>query len=162
MSAAPQKASAGAEKIAVTVSAVEPVNDLVTRFTFIRSDGRNFPPFSGGAHTVVTMQDGDRARLNPYSLMSDPADLSTYAISVRRDDAGRGGSLFMHQQVKKGDAMKLRIQSAGCTMVMEDLIVRPGDNIKLEVHLDTDEGNACNLDAATKVELLKQEPCKCH
>ena len=44
---------------------------------------------------------------------------------------------------------------------MEDLIVRPGDNIKLEVHLDTDEGNACNLDAATKVELLKQEPCKC-
>lgn len=63
--------------------------------------------------------------------------------------------------VKKGDAMKLRIESAGCTMVMEDLIVRPGDGIKLEVHLDTDEGNACNLDAATKVELLKQEPCKC-
>ena len=49
----------------------------------------------------------------------------------------------------------------GCTVVLEDLIVRPGDNIKLEVHLDTDEGNACNLDAATKVELLKQEPCSC-
>jgi len=63
--------------------------------------------------------------------------------------------------VKKGDAMKLRIESNGCTMVMEDLIVRPGDGIKLEVHLDTDEGNACNLDAATKVELLKQEPCNC-
>lgn len=63
--------------------------------------------------------------------------------------------------VKKGEAMKLRIESNGCTMVMEDLIVRPGDNIKLEVHLDTDEGNACNLDAATKVELLKQAPCKC-
>jgi propanediol utilization protein len=63
--------------------------------------------------------------------------------------------------VKKGDAMKLRVESNGCTMVMEDLIVRPGDGIKLEVHLDTDEGNACNLDAATKVELLKQEPCKC-
>lgn len=63
--------------------------------------------------------------------------------------------------VQKGDAMKLRVESAGCTMVLEDLIVRPGDNIKLEVHLDTDEGNACNLDAATKVELLKLEPCKC-
>ncbi len=71
-----------------------------------------------------------------------------------------------HQQaaqygVQKGDAMKLRIESFGCTMVMEDVIVRPGENIKLEVHLDTDEGNACNLDAATKVELLKYEPCKC-
>ncbi len=64
--------------------------------------------------------------------------------------------------VQKGDAMKLRVQSPGCTMVMEDVIVRPGDNIKLEVHLDTDEGNAGNLDAATKVELLKQEPCKCN
>lgn len=107
MSAAPQKAKAGAEKIAVTVSAVDQVNDLVTRFEFTRNDGRDFPPFSGGAHTVVSMQDGDRARLNPYSLMSDPADLSTYAISVRRDDAGRGGSLFMHQQVKQGDAMTI-------------------------------------------------------
>lgn len=63
--------------------------------------------------------------------------------------------------VKKGDAMKLRIESGGCTTVLEDLIVRPGEGIKLEVHLDTDEGNACHLDAATKVELLKQEPCRC-
>ena len=28
---------------------------------------------------------------------------------------------------------------------------------KLEVHLDTDEGNACNMDAATRIELLKQD-----
>ena len=28
------------------------------------------------------------------------------------------------------------------------------DGIKLEVHLDTDEGNACGLDRATKVELV--------
>ena len=63
--------------------------------------------------------------------------------------------------VRKGDVMKLRIESDGCTAVLEDLIVRPGEGIKLEVHLDTDEGNACHLDAATKVELLKQEPCQC-
>ncbi|WP_238368776.1 PDR/VanB family oxidoreductase [Mesobacterium pallidum] len=107
MSAAPQKARAGAERIDVTVSAVVPVNDLVTRFEFTRADGRPFPPFSPGAHTVVEMQDGGRTRLNPYSLMSDPSDPTTYAISVRRDDAGRGGSLFMHRNVKPGDAMTL-------------------------------------------------------
>ena len=66
-----------------------------------------------------------------------------------------------HYGVNKGDAMKLRVESPGCTMVLEDLIARPGDNIKLEVHLDTDEGNACNLDAATHVELLTQSPCSC-
>ena len=65
--------------------------------------------------------------------------------------------------VTEGDLMKLRIESPGCTMVMEDLIVRPAVGIKLEVHLDTDEGNACNLDVATRVELFKQEPkCGCH
>lgn len=105
MSAAPQKAKAGAEKIEVVVSAVVPVNDLVTRFEFKRRDGKDFPPFSGGAHTVVEMQDNGRVRLNPYSLMSDPNDLSIYAISVRRDDEGRGGSLFMHRNVKEGDEM---------------------------------------------------------
>jgi putative phosphotransacetylase len=32
---------------------------------------------------------------------------------------------------------------------------------KLEVHLDTDEGNAADLDHATRVELQKQGDCKC-
>jgi len=107
MSAAPQRAKAGAEKIEVIVSAVLPLNDLVTRFEFKRKDGNYFPTFSAGAHTVVHMRDGDRQRLNPYSLMSDPADTETYAISVRRDDEGRGGSLFMHNNVKVGDAMEI-------------------------------------------------------
>ena len=35
------------------------------------------------------------------------------------------------------------------------LIVRADKTSKLEVHLDTDEGNAANLDRATKVELFK-------
>jgi ferredoxin-NADP reductase len=107
MSAAPQKAKAGAEKLAVTVTKVAPVNDLVTRFEFQRNDGQPFPPFSAGAHTVVEMNDDGRTRLNPYSLMSDPNQRDTYAISVRRDDAGRGGSVFMHTQVREGDQMMI-------------------------------------------------------
>lgn len=59
------------------------------------------------------------------------------------------------------DHIHLRIESPGCTTVLEDLAVRAGKGIKLEVHLDTDEGNACNLENATKVELVKAEPCKC-
>lgn len=68
-----------------------------------------------------------------------------------------------HFGVNNGDKMNLRIESHGCTTVLEDLVVREGNGIKLEVHIDTDEGNACNLDAATKVELLKQDhDCNCH
>lgn len=66
--------------------------------------------------------------------------------------------------VKNGDAMNLRVESPGCTTTLENLVVRAGENIKLEVHLDTDEGNAINLTAATKVELLKSRnhECACH
>ena len=64
--------------------------------------------------------------------------------------------------VKNGDLMKLRIESPLSTTVFEDLLVRADGTSKLEVHIDTDEGNACYLDAATKVELLKQDGgCKC-
>lgn len=97
--------SAGTEKIDVIVTDIVKLNDLVTRFKFERSDGSMLPTFSGGAHTVVEMQDGGITRLNPYSLMSDPMDQSAYTISVRRDDEGRGGSLFMHKNVRKGDQM---------------------------------------------------------
>lgn len=97
----------GAEKIAVTVTDVVPLNDLVTRFEFKRTDGGLLPTFSGGAHTVVEMGDGDLTRMNPYSLMSDPMDQTAYTISVRRDDEGRGGSLFMHNKISVGDAMTI-------------------------------------------------------
>lgn len=66
-----------------------------------------------------------------------------------------------YYKVKNGDVMHLRVESPGCTTVLEDLVVRAGDGIKLEVHIDTDEGNAVNLDAATKVELIKPEACGC-
>jgi ferredoxin-NADP reductase len=95
----------GAEKIAVRVTEVTPLNELVTRFRFEPVAGGLLPTFSGGAHTVVEMMDGDTRRMNPYSLMSDPFDQSAYTISVRRDDEGRGGSLFMHTSVSVGDEM---------------------------------------------------------
>lgn len=60
-----------------------------------------------------------------------------------------------YYDVKNGDRMSLRIESS-CAVVFEDLLVRADNVSKLEVHLDTDEGNAVDLDHATKVELLRQ------
>jgi propanediol utilization protein len=57
--------------------------------------------------------------------------------------------------VRDGDRVSLRIGSATCSTVFEGLLVRADATSKLEVHIDTDEGNACHLDQATKVELLR-------
>ncbi len=76
-------------------------------------------------------------------------------VHINHDDAKFYG-------VKNGDRMKLRIESPGCTTVFEDLLVREDATSKLEVHIDTDEGNACFLDGATKLELLRQDAgCAC-
>ena len=69
-------------------------------------------------------------------------------VHMKFSDAERYG-------VKNGDRMSLRIHSS-CTTTFEDLLVRADATSKLEVHIDTDEGNAVDLDHATKVELLKQ------
>jgi propanediol utilization protein len=39
--------------------------------------------------------------------------------------------------------------------VFEQVACRIDPKVKLEVHLDTDEGNACDLASATRVELVK-------
>jgi propanediol utilization protein len=65
-----------------------------------------------------------------------------------------------HYSVANGDLMQLRVISPGCTMTFEDVLVRADKAAKLEVHIDTDEGNACNLDAATEV-ILQKSSCAC-
>lgn len=77
-------------------------------------------------------------------------------VHMSFDDAANYG-------VKNGGWMSLSIKSPQCSVTFEDLLVRADVNAKLEVHIDTDEGNACNLESATQVELRPQgEPCKCH
>ncbi len=96
-----------APKLAVTVTEVVDVTSMIKRFRFEATDGRPLPAFSGGAHCIIEMRDGDTLRRNPYSLMSPPNQTSSYTISVRRDDQGRGGSLFLHREVRPGHELTL-------------------------------------------------------
>ena len=56
--------------------------------------------------------------------------------------------------VKHGDWMKLKI-GGDCGLTLDRMMARVDKSFKLEVHIDTDEGNACNLQPETSVELLK-------
>jgi len=56
--------------------------------------------------------------------------------------------------VKPGDMMKLKI-GGECGLILEKILCRVDPAFKLEVHIDTDEGNACNLQPDTPCELLK-------
>jgi propanediol utilization protein len=56
--------------------------------------------------------------------------------------------------VKDGDYMKLKIDGP-CGVTFDRMRVRYHSKVILEVHIDTDEGNACDLESATHMELLK-------
>ena len=47
----------GGAKLQVRVAEVVEVNELIKRFRFVSRDGSDLPAFSGGAHTVVEMDD---------------------------------------------------------------------------------------------------------
>ena len=55
-------------------------------------------------------------------------------------------------RVKAGDAVKLRI-GGPCAITLDAMLCRVDPSFKLEVHIDTDEGNACNLQPITPCEL---------
>ncbi|MDQ8204631.1 phosphate propanoyltransferase [Pelagicoccus sp. SDUM812003] len=56
--------------------------------------------------------------------------------------------------VKGGDVMKLRV-GGELGVTFSNILVRVGEGLKLEVHIDTDEGNACGLGPETPCELIK-------
>ncbi len=95
-------------------------------------------------------------RDSPGAYLMGPAGMIRLERGVIRHErhVHIGPADAMFYGVKDGDRLHLRIKS-DCSAVLEDLLVRMAPAAKLEVHLDTDEGNAVNLAKATKVELFK-------
>ena len=59
-----------------------------------------------------------------------------------------------HYGVRHKDVMKLRV-GGPAGLVFERVLVRVDPSFRLEVHMDTDEANACGLHLTKDVELLK-------
>ena len=104
---------------------------------------------------VPVRKSGDH-RDSPGCYLLGPAGMIELPRGVIRHErhVHMGPVDAAYYDVQAGDRLKLRVQSS-CSMVLEDLLVRLAPASKLEVHLDTDEGNACDLPHATKVELFR-------
>lgn len=73
----------------------------VLGFELVPADGRPLPVFEAGAHIDVHVPSG---LVRQYSLYSDPAS-GQYAIAVKNEPAGRGGSNNMHTAVEVGSTL---------------------------------------------------------
>ena len=104
---------------------------------------------------VPVRKSGDH-RDSPGCYLLGPAGMIELPRGVIRHErhVHMGPDDAAYYGVKDGDRLNLRIKS-DCSAVLEDLLVRLAPASKLEVHLDTDEGNAVDLPHASKVELFK-------
>jgi putative phosphotransacetylase len=65
-----------------------------------------------------------------------------------------GQSDLDYYGVRDGYKLKLKIDGP-CGLTFDRVRVRYHPKVVLEVHIDTDEGNACDLESATRMELIK-------
>jgi len=84
---------------------------------------------------------------NGFFEMNEGVIRAAPHVHMHPDDASFYG-------VKHGNMMKLRV-GGPCAATFDRLLVRVHADFRLEVHIDTDEGNACALGPDTTVELVK-------
>jgi ferredoxin-NADP reductase len=95
---------AGAE-LELTLACKEKLADGVVRLTLIRPDGEPLPSWTPGAHIDLLL--GPRLE-RQYSLCGDPGDTSMLQVAVLREATGRGGSLYVHDELAEGATVRVR------------------------------------------------------
>jgi ferredoxin-NADP reductase len=73
-------------------------------YEFERLDGRPLPAAAPGSHVDIHLPNG---MVRPYSLVECGEAPGAYVIGVKRDAAGRGGSVAMHDTLRVGAALRV-------------------------------------------------------
>ncbi|HEX4668449.1 MAG TPA: 2Fe-2S iron-sulfur cluster-binding protein [Solirubrobacterales bacterium] len=87
------------------VSAVERAAEGVLLLTLARADGEALPAWQPGAHVDLILPGGLERQ---YSLCGDPAETGRWQVAVLREAESRGGSAWIHSQLRVGDRLGLR------------------------------------------------------
>jgi len=92
----------------LVVSKVRQEADSILSFELRQATGESLPAYEPGSHiSVMLPASGGVLEERHYSLISDPADLSTYQIAVLGEADGRGGSEYMHRRVSEGSLLEV-------------------------------------------------------
>jgi phthalate 4,5-dioxygenase reductase subunit len=86
--------------IPVRVTRAEKIADGIHLYEMRRKDGSELPAFTAGSHINLRIPNG---LMRKSSLCSDPAARDHYRIAIKREDHGRGGSIYLVDHTKEGD-----------------------------------------------------------
>jgi tetrachlorobenzoquinone reductase len=101
---APAAAQAPDGLIEVRLTAIRYAARDTCLFEFQSLDGAPLPAYEPGAHIDLHLPSG---LLRNYSLTAAAPEPSTYTVAIKRDPASRGGSRFVHDELRVGTTLKI-------------------------------------------------------
>lgn len=86
----------------VRIASVDCAASDVLRLELHAAGGGPLPAFSAGAHIDLHLANG---LVRSYSLLNDPAETHRYVVAVHRAPQSRGGSAYVHDQLRPGTVL---------------------------------------------------------
>ena len=92
------------DRLRVRVARIRQEAEGIKSFELVAADGGRLPNFSPGAHLIFYLPIG---LARQYSLCNDAAETNRYVVAVLKEPGGRGGSQYMHEQVRESDILEI-------------------------------------------------------
>ncbi|MFC5458750.1 PDR/VanB family oxidoreductase [Massilia niabensis] len=91
-------------RLSVRLESIAYATPDIREYTFVRPDGAALPAVSAGSHVDLHLPNGIT---RSYSLLHADDAPKRYVVGVKRDPNSRGGSQFMHEQLRVGTLLEL-------------------------------------------------------
>jgi len=92
------------ELIDVRLTAIRYAARDTNLYEFQRPDGKPLPDYKPGAHVDLHLPNG---LIRNYSLIVARPDPGVYTFGIKRDPASRGGSRYIHDELRVGKTLKI-------------------------------------------------------
>jgi ferredoxin-NADP reductase len=97
-------ATASDDLIEVRLNAIRYAARDTNLFEFRRPDGATLPSYEPGAHIDLHLPNG---LVRQYSLIIADPDPAAYTLGIKRDPASRGGSRYIHDELRVGKTVRI-------------------------------------------------------
>lgn len=92
------------QKIETRLHSITYEGVAIHSFELRRHDGSALPAFSAGSHIDLYLGNG---MVRSYSLVNRQGETHRYVVGIQRDPASRGGSRYVHDNIKVGDKVTI-------------------------------------------------------
>jgi ferredoxin-NADP reductase len=100
-----QTQATSSDELMLVAQSTSAAAEGVISVSLVAQDGSDLPVWEPGAH-IDLLVDGRFER--HYSLCGDPRDRRQWQVGVLREPAGRGGSEWLHTELRAGDVLRAR------------------------------------------------------